>query len=286
MNPFEAELQRRQPQAVANPFEAELARRGDGAPPMKQVMDPEPSMIEGLNLRERLPSRAEIGQWEGATAGRLNQNLADELALSKTHYQTLARGVGMPAPEPSDEEKRAYDQAVISMLLTTGAGKAADIVASKGIDALKYLGRGFRTRGGAERFLARPEVAPRVVAAGEQASAGVKARELIDPALSGTAVGALVDASDPTPWELTDKSVAGGAGITAAAGVAKNTIDDLLVGNPRWRDLMMREPGGWKAKAIGGIIGYYTAKGLNLGADTLNDIIDYFTGQPGGEQQP
>jgi hypothetical protein len=194
------------------------------------------------------------------------------LATTGTHYRTLAHGVGLPVEPPTPEASGKYKQAVGEMLATVGGGVIGKIAGTGVSEMLKRAGRGFRTRAGAERFLSK-EAGHMVSGAPTATLAG----ELTAPAITGAGTAAVVDWMDPTPYEFTDKPVAGGAGVAAAALAHREAMDNLLLQNPRFRGAVMRGSGGAPvATAIGAVMGYLGAKGWEWTADKVDDLVQFF----------
>lgn len=215
-------------------------------------------------------SLMEAGRSMFSQMGKEGPVRAGQLAdLSETEYRMLGRLFGAPIDAPSPESYEKWRKVLVDVLMTGAGGKIGQTVGAHAGDALKYLGRGFRTVPGADRFLA--QAAHHGVSTPAQA---VQWRELINPTLSGAAVGSLVDAMDPTPYEFTDKPVAGGAGLATAAAVGRNTVDDMLLGNPKWRDIMMRPSSGNAGALIGAILGHYAAQGINLTSENVAQAVD------------
>lgn len=240
-----------------------------------------PAQETGWQMPNLLPTpegRAFLAESAAAVPQAVGDFARDQAGITGTHYRKLANVAGIPGVDaPTPEAEAAYNQAVIEGLMTAGGGMAGKAIGTKVSDAVKYLGRGFRTIPGAERFLASvPEGVGRAAASYS---------DLIGPALSGAVVGKTIDALDPGPHELVDDTIATGAGVTTAAAVGKNTIDDLLVGNPKWRDVMMRPSSGTASAILGGLLGYLASKGISATGDLVNEAADYVAGLFASEEQ-
>src|SRR5690606_28127894 len=90
----------------------------------------------------------------------------DQAGVTATHYQNLAHygpmgvpsvadlagRVGVNIPEPTPEAQSRYRDEVITGALTAAGGMIGRGLGAKFSDALKYLGRGFRTAPAAQQF--------------------------------------------------------------------------------------------------------------------------------------
>ena len=88
------------------------------------------------------------------------------------------------------------------------------------------------------------------------------------------------------PHELAGDTAAATFGAGTTALVTKNTLDDLMLGNERWRNLMMKPSTGTASGVLGAMLGYLASRGLLAGKDQINDAIDYVAGLFGGEEPP
>ena len=191
-----------------------------------------------------------------------------------THYRTLAHGVGLPVDPPSEQASQQYRQDVMDAGLTIAGGAIGRFLGKGVTEFAKRIGRGFRTRAGAGRVLSQNP--SQVVSSG--APTATPMAELSTPAVTagGTALG--VDLLDPTPWEFTDKPVAGGAGVAAGFMAWREGTENLLLQNPRWRNLVTRGTASAPlATAIGGVLGYLLSKGVQLGAEGVDDVVRFVT---------
>ena len=235
-------------------------------PPGFVIQGQEPPQSTGDIFREQLraplerahptrfPEHVEQAVREVVTED-IPQAASNALDASGTHYRTLAHGVGLPVDPPTEPEAANYRNAVIDMLMTTGGGAAGRAIGQRAGDTARYLGRGFRSIPGADRFI--KQTAPHVAA---DAAKHVGWRDILDPAISAVATQAIFGPWDPTPWEFADQIAGGVASTAVGAGVAKNTIDDLLLSSPKWREMVMRPSSGNTAALIGALLGHYGAQ--------------------------
>lgn len=201
--------------------------------------------------------------------------VVEQLGNTATHYRNVGRAVGLPIEAPTPEAQQAYQREVADAALSVAGGAVGHFLGKGAAEIAKRVGRGFRTRAGAGRLMARE--AQHVVPAGSQPATSVF-RELEAPAITAGGTAAVVDYLDPTPWEFTDAPVAGGAGIGAAALAHREATENLLLQNPRWRDLVMRGTGSTPiATAIGATLGYLISKGVQLGAEGVDDVVRFVT---------
>ena len=231
--------------------------------------------------RPPMPSTGTVEQFGSAIA-----TLANRPVLSSEQYEgikatvpAMARTVGhnlLPAlvEQETPEQGRLFDQAMTELLAIGGGGIAGRAVQRGLTEAGKYIGRGMRTRPGAEAFMRQS--AP--LYAGQPAA---EVSGLIAPTVSGAAVATAIDATDLAgfqPHELAGDTAAAVGGAATAWKVGKNTVDDLMVTNPRWRDVMMRPARGTALAVLGGLLGFMASRGIEGGKELANDAADYVAG--------
>jgi hypothetical protein len=240
-----------------------LLAEGQGLPPQQDVAAFEQSARtsgqEGVQA---------LGQWAKETATVPAKQIAQDLHI--------------PGVEITSEEDAAFKRNMGELTAAGVGGLAGRWIAGQTAGMLKFLGRGAQSWPKADRFLvdsAHHIARQGAAAAGGKATVG----DLLSPTITGAAVGTLVDAADPsritgTQSEFIDNPVAAGAGVLTAARVARDTLEDLMIQNPRWRALMMSAGGSHPvATSIGATLGYLAMKLGEVGAEKVDDVVKFFT---------
>ncbi len=282
------ERQRQEPAAApAGPRPWERVRSGPAPAPTRPPMP-------------RTGSTEEFGQnLEGIARPALEAAggfLADQQDIRATQLRNVAHfggamglptiadvsgAIGLPIREPTADEQARYRDELVSGAVAAATGFAGKAVGATIGDALKYIGRGGRSLPGLERFLG--DNAKYVTAAGENIG------KMLGPPLSGAAVNEVLDRTNlfgQQQHELAGDVTAGAAGVGTTALVAKNTIDDLLLGNENWRNLMKTPSSGAATGILTATLGYLASRGMLATKDQISDAIDYVAGLFGGEQSP
>jgi hypothetical protein len=226
------------------------------------------------------------------TPEEFGQNLVDfanrQAGITATHYRNLANLPGSPlgenmlglVREPTPEEQQQYQGEVVSGALSTVAGVGAGAVTRGLADTAKWALRGGKDIPTAAQFLA-----DNAVRAAEAAKQGVRFRDVVAPPVAGTVVGNVVDASNLPQsaggGETVDKIAGGLAGAGTAGLVAKQTLENVMLRNPRWQQILMRPSAGSATTLLGALAAYLASRGLT---DHINDAADYVAGL--FEEQP
>lgn len=206
------------------------------------------------------------GRLGGATARTVGHNLLPFLVEQET-----------------PEQGAMFDRAMIDLLLTGAGAGAGGALTRAGAEIIKGLGRGGMTRAGAGRFLAQN---PQQFVASGQPKTTTFLHEALNPAISGSLAGTLTDVANPGQGaEFIDSIAAATVGTSVAGITGREAAHNLLLGNPRWRDLVTRDPRGTAGKVLGGVLGYLGSKLGEVSVDTFNDAADYVAGLFGGEEQ-
>ena len=229
------------------------------------------------------PARPEFPTTGSAEEFGQNLHIAGEgmRELGNATTRTVANNLLPSIVDPPTPEQGAMFDRMMTEATMTGLGAAGGGLLTKaGAEVLKGLGRAGMSRAAAERFMSQfPQF---LVQAGEKATA-TPLREFISPAIKGSLAGSLIAAADPSEFTGRDSNfidnIAGATGGAAVAGVsARDAAQNLLLGNPRWRDLVMRDPAGTTGKILGGILGYLSAKLGEVTASQFHDAADYVAG--------
>jgi hypothetical protein len=223
----------------------------------------------------------------------------DQADVTATHYKNLAHfggalglpsvadlsgAVGLPIAEPTPEAQSRYIEEGLSGAAAIGGGLAARAGGKILGEGAKYLGRSLESREGATAMIR--QLAPyydKVSSPTVWEAVG----KILGPPVAGGAVGwSVKNLGDPVEnlggGEFGDAIAGGTIGTVAGGKIALNTMRDLMVTNPRWREVMLKPTSGTASAVLGGVLSYLTARGLT---DKIEDAVDYVAGLFQGDKQ-
>lgn len=201
---------------------------------------------------------------------------------TESHYRNLANlpgvrhgldALGLPVDPPTPEAQAAYTQAAIEGTALGVGGVGGPAISAGAKAAFKQLGRGYRTRPAAQQVVDKARHAGTLVESGAPATTTLR-RELG----AGAAIGAGIMAPGDAlyPGDVPDWLEPILAGAAPGAQHMFRGSEALLVGNPKFRELVTSSSrGGRPSQVIGMLAAYLIVKGLDVTAENIDAGLDW-----------